>query len=197
MDEDSEAYAKRLEATYQDEAPRPPADIVVPDVFWYLHFKAFAFLRAGPDEYRSHDAFQQPPENLPATRLHAIKRGCDKILQFQGLSIDRPLEGIGVDGFYALLRLFHFALDQQAALRTGEIETVLDQMKMRHIVDGRELTLYNLITVKEPSERRADGLPCPYCGELLRTAVAKQCRHCSMDWHDPANVVNRKASASL
>lgn len=26
--------------------------------------------------------------------------------------------------------------------------------------------------------------PCPYCGEPLRTALAKQCRHCKRDWHD-------------
>ena len=197
MNADSEAYAKRLKAAYEDEAPGPPPDVDVPDVFWYVHFKAFAFLRVGPDEYRSHDALQQPHENLPAARLHAIQRGCERILQFQGLSPDRPLEGIGVDGFNALLRLFHFALDQQAALETGAIGTVLDQMKMRHVVDGRELTLYNLVTVKRPSDQKADGLPCPYCGALLRTAFAKQCRHCGMDWHDAANVVNRKASSSL
>jgi len=197
MNEDSEAYAKRLRAAYEDEAPAPSAAIEVPDVFWYVHFKAFAFLSAGPDEYRSHDALRQPPENLPAARLHAIQRGCERILQFQGLSPDRPIEGIGVDGFYALLRMFHFALDQQVALEIGAIGTILDQMKMRHVVDGRELTLYNLVSVKPLSDQKADGSPCPYCGELLRTAFAKQCRHCGADWHDPANVVNRKASSGV
>jgi hypothetical protein len=195
MHEDSEAYAERLQAAYQDEVSPPPTNVAVPDVFWYVHFKSFAFLRTGSDEYRRHDALQQPPENLPATRLHAIEQGCGQILQFQGLSPDRPLEGIGVDGFYALLRLFHFALDEQAAFGTGAIGSILDQMKMKHVVDGRELTLYNLVTVRLPSEQRADRVPCPYCGELLRTAFAKQCRSCGMDWHDPANVVNRKASS--
>ena len=31
--------------------------------------------------------------------------------------------------------------------------------------------------------------PCPYCGQLLRTSLAKQCRFCWHDWHDEDNVV--------
>ena len=31
--------------------------------------------------------------------------------------------------------------------------------------------------------------PCPYCGSPLRTQLAKQCRFCRRDWHDPENVV--------
>ena len=30
--------------------------------------------------------------------------------------------------------------------------------------------------------------PCPYCGERLRTPVAKQCRFCLLDWHDENNL---------
>jgi endogenous inhibitor of DNA gyrase (YacG/DUF329 family) len=28
-------------------------------------------------------------------------------------------------------------------------------------------------------------VPCPYCGEPLRSGEAKQCRFCKRDWHDP------------
>jgi hypothetical protein len=32
--------------------------------------------------------------------------------------------------------------------------------------------------------------PCPHCGSPLRTSLAKQCRFCLQDWHDP-NVVHK------
>jgi len=31
-------------------------------------------------------------------------------------------------------------------------------------------------------------VPCPYCERPLRSARAKQCRHCHRDWHDSENV---------
>ena len=191
---DAEAYARRLQDAYDDEAPLPSESTDVPDLFWYVHFKAFVFLRVGPDEYRTHDALSLPPADLPATRLDAIKRGCEQILQFRGLRPDRPVESIGVEGFYALLRLFHFRSEQQTALITEVADLVLDEMRMKHIVDGRELTLYNMVTVGVPPDKAAAACPCPCCGESLRTAFAKQCRHCGMDWHDPDNVVCRKTS---
>ena len=185
MNPDSVAYAKRLEARYQTEAAEPPAGVVVPEAFRYIHFKAFAFLTAGPDEYRTHDAFHRPPDNLPASRLDAIRRGCEQVLQYRGLSPDRPLEGLGVDGFYALIRLFHFQTVQTTAQATEDAGVLLDRMKMKHIVDSRELTLYNRVIVKPFGEKTDTGPPCPYCGQPLRTAFAKQCRHCGTDWHDP------------
>ena len=38
---------------------------------------------------------------------------------------------------------------------------------------------------------RSSATPCPYCGAALRTAKAKQCFACGMDWHDPTNVIRR------
>ena len=30
--------------------------------------------------------------------------------------------------------------------------------------------------------------PCPYCGQPLRTALARQCRPCRRDWHNPEQI---------
>ena len=154
-------------------------------------------LRSYVDVYQcgQGDAFHRPPANLPAGRLDAIKRGCEQVLQYRGLSADRPLEGIGVD---ALIRLFHFDAVEHTVLATEDSpDVVLDQMQLKHLVDGRELTLYNRLVIKSLGEKTDAGPPCPYCGQPLRTAFAKQCRHCGTDWHDPENVVCRKKSKDL
>jgi hypothetical protein len=36
-----------------------------------------------------------------------------------------------------------------------------------------------------PQPDRSKPTPCPYCGQPLRSSLAKQCRHCRRDWHDP------------
>jgi hypothetical protein len=41
-----------------------------------------------------------------------------------------------------------------------------------------------------------EGPPCPYCSRPIRTARAKQCRWCGMDWHDPQNVFSRRGQSN-
>jgi hypothetical protein len=36
-----------------------------------------------------------------------------------------------------------------------------------------------------PKPDREKPAPCPYCGMPLRSSLAKQCRQCGRDWHDP------------
>jgi hypothetical protein len=35
---------------------------------------------------------------------------------------------------------------------------------------------------------KVETIPCPYCTQPLRTSLARQCRHCLRDWHDPKSV---------
>jgi hypothetical protein len=53
-------------------------------------------------------------------------------------------------------------------------------------VDGKAISIYFDIS-SFYGRRKEDRptAPCPYCGQPLRTARAKQCRHCRREWHDP------------
>lgn len=111
--------------------------------FPYFFSKAYTFLKRGPDAYRSQDAFGEPSTDLDAEDLALIESGCRQMMEGRGLTPEDPLRGLGIHGFYALFRLFHFSLVRQSAM-PGE-EGIIDRMRMRHMVDGGEVVYYNLV----------------------------------------------------
>lgn len=68
---------------------------------------------------------------------------------------------------------------------------ICENRKMMAMHELRSLTLcpvsWAKIWVLHSGRPDAVGTtaPCPYCGKPLKTALAKQCPHCNMDWHDP------------
>ncbi|TVQ41557.1 MAG: hypothetical protein EA384_00150 [Spirochaetaceae bacterium] len=130
---------------YRAQRSQPPAGVQIPDGFGYVQFKAFLYLELGPEGYRERDALQMPPADWPQSALEAIGHGCRQLFHWRGLSAEAPLEGIGIDGFYRLIRMFHFRVAQQTALTTDEDDCITDRMSIRHIVTGKELTLYNRV----------------------------------------------------
>ena len=134
----------RLQEMYLSEAPPRPPELRESDVFDDLHYKAFVYLQVGPDAYRQIEAFGMPPASWTALELDAVRLGCEQIVQWRGLSLEAPLEGIGINGFYALAEFFQLERVWQAALIGGSDE-ILDAMQMKHAIDGRALTLLNLV----------------------------------------------------
>lgn len=111
--------------------------------FPYFFSKAYLFLQMGPDAYRSRDALGEPSTNLDAEDLALIESGCRQVMEGKGLTPEDPFRGLGISGFYALFRLFHFALVRQSV--TPNKQGMLDRMEMRHVVDGGEVVYYNLV----------------------------------------------------
>jgi HEAT repeat protein len=54
-----------------------------------------------------------------------------------------------------------------------------------NVREALEFALNSLGVEYEKHPWEEETAPCPYCGQPLRTSIAKQCRHCLMDWHDP------------
>ena len=72
-------------------------------------------------------------------------------------------------------------------LKVGQIITA--------IMEVRRVTGMGLKEAKDwvdqcghPIGRDVQTGPCPYCGKELRTDVAKLCRHCRRDWHNPKHL---------
>jgi hypothetical protein len=59
------------------------------------------------------------------------------------------------------------------------------QRLQQQVVEGKQVLYQEL--KRMISGPMYEGTPCPYCGGTLRTRLAKQCRHCGRDWHDPDN----------
>lgn len=129
---------------YEAEMIPPPAGLNPPVQFWYIHFKAFSYLKMGTDAYRANDALGMPPENTLPTILAVIEQGCRQIVDWRGITQERPLQELGINGFYRLIELFHFVIADQIAT-FGDNGNVMDKMTIRHGVTGEEITLFNLV----------------------------------------------------
>lgn len=68
-------------------------------------------------------------------------------------------------------------------------QLIRDGKPVTAITELRKITLSSLTDAKLWVEHSREfthrkTIPCPYCGELLRTSEAKQCRFCLRDWHN-------------
>ena len=115
--------------------------------FPYLFSKAYTYLKMGPKKYRKNDFFKMPKSDLDQDELDAIESGCKQILQGVGFNVEKPCTGIQIRGFILLLALMHF---EQIARKSQSIKIdgklcFIDQIKFKHLVDGSEITYYNLV----------------------------------------------------
>jgi hypothetical protein len=54
---------------------------------------------------------------------------------------------------------------------------------LQQVVEGKQVLRREL--KRRISGPLYEGTLCPYCEGMPRTQLAKQCRHCGRDWHDP------------
>ena len=66
-----------------------------------------------------------------------------QIINYKGLTFDRPLEGLGIGGFYYFMLIFFFERKRQLASRFEGY--IIDSMLMKHSVSGVEMWLTNKV----------------------------------------------------
>ena len=75
-----------------------------------------------------------------------------QIINYKGLTFDRPLEGLGIGGFYYFMFIFFFERKRQLASRFEGY--IIDSMLMKHSITGVEMWLTN--KVNEISEEEIE-----------------------------------------
>lgn len=138
---DLEAYLEGEEAIPDD---TPPA-------FIGLRTKAQMYLERGPAGYRARDAFQMPRVESPRG-LRKIRSGMEQIVLFRGYSLEKPFRGIGIEGFYALMQTLHLELERQKTVSI-RASLLVDEMRMKHRVTGRGITLFNAVRRPVPGRK--------------------------------------------
>ena len=115
----------------------------------YIQVKAEHFLDVGYMEYTKDDFFHQPGQNLTTGELALLTSGCEQIADNRGLTIENPFEGLGIKGFYSLMRMFHFRSIQQEANFTDD-DFIIDKITFQHRVTGemQQIVLFNKVIKK-------------------------------------------------
>lgn len=133
----TERIQARLDAAFNASGEQPGVN--------YIRAKATMYLRIGADAYRSADAFHQPDIQLSEENLEAVEHGVAEIANGHGFVASKPLTSVPAKFSHSLTRLFHYQVIAQAARRSGDGLSILDALLCRHMVDGREIVLFNRI----------------------------------------------------
>jgi len=111
----------------------------------YLVTKAGRLLKVGVEIYRKSDALAQPEEGLSAARIETITRAAQQLIEGKGFIETAPLSKIGIEGFYDLVRTFHFEVCHQEAVAAIGKNKILDKMTCRHLLTEQKIILFNLV----------------------------------------------------
>lgn len=117
----------------------------------YIRSKARLYCRIGAMKYRASDAFRQPDATLPLENLAAIDWGMAQFADGLGFSSITPLT-VPAEYSHSLVAALHFEVTAQMARRSTDGRSILDALLCRHVIDGRELTIFNRVPTRQKDE---------------------------------------------
>lgn len=112
----------------------------------YVQARAVLALRDGITEKTRKDLLARGGRSL----LAAVEQGLQKVADGQGFTPRTCLTGVGIPGFYAMLRILQLGFAGQRIVESNE-ETVLDEMIVQH--PSREWTVRMYNRVPKPKRR--------------------------------------------
>jgi len=105
--------------------------------------KCIKLKEKGVDACVDDDNFDLKGVKITEDARDLIDLAVPQIINYKGLTFDRPLEGLGIGGFYYFLFIFYFERKRQLATRFEGY--TMDSMLMKNSVTGDEMWLVNKV----------------------------------------------------
>ena len=105
--------------------------------------KCIKLKEKGVDACVDDDDFDLKGVKITEDARDLIDLAVPQIIDYKGLIFERPLEGLGIGGFYYFMSLFYFERRRQLATRFEGY--TMDSMLMKHSITGDELWLANKV----------------------------------------------------
>ena len=105
--------------------------------------KCIKLKEKGVDACVDDDNFDLKEVKFTEDARDLIDLAVPQIIDYKGLIFERPLERLGIGGFYYFMFLFYF--ERRRQLMTRFEERTMDSMLMRNSVTGNEMWLVNKV----------------------------------------------------
>ena len=108
-----------------------------------LRDKSIKLKEKGIDNCMDDSDFNLKGMKITQDARDLIDLAVPQIIDYKGLVFERPLEGLGIGGFYYFMFLFYF--ERRRQLMTRFEGHTMDSMLMKHSITGDELWLANKV----------------------------------------------------
>ena len=114
-----------------------------------LREKALRLKSKGIEGCRNDDDFDLKGVKITDDAVTLIEKGVQQIIDYRGLSFERPFEDLTIRGFYYFMYLFYFERRRQLAHFFDNY--TIDKILLKNTITGDEMWLANKVS-KIPNE---------------------------------------------
>ena len=119
-------------------------NLAIANKYDLLRDKAIILQEKGIEVCRHDNNFNFKDIIITKDAINLIKKGLPQIINYKGLSFERPLEGLTIRGFYFLLHLFYFKRSRQIAHFFDNY--TIDHILIKNTITGDEMWLTNKVS---------------------------------------------------
>lgn len=119
-------------------------NLAIANKYDLLRDKAIILQEKGIEVSRNDNDFNFNDMIITKDATNLIKKGLPQIINYKGLSFERPLEGLTIRGFYFLLHLFYFKRSRQIAHFFDNY--TIDHILIKNTITGDEMWLTNKVS---------------------------------------------------